>query len=102
MPQERLVGAVFYVSLEADVEVAPEAYVRDLLEGTVSYADIVASIREEMAVPASLLEHLLHRVGQRLLHDFPRIKALRLRIDKENPPCGACADSIGVSVAMVR
>lgn len=102
MPQERVVGAVFYVTLDADVEVAPEAYVEDRLEGTVSYADIIACIREEMGVPACLLEHLLYRMGHRILKDFPLIKALRLRIDKENPPCGVCVDNIGVTVCMTR
>ncbi len=100
LSQERVVGAEFYVTLEADLEVAHEAYVEDSLEGTVSYADVVESIREEMNVPAALLEHLLYRVSQRLLHDFPRIHSLRLRIDKENPPCGVCADRIGVSIAI--
>ncbi len=102
LPQERMVGAGFYVSLEADVEVAPEAYMNDGLAGTVSYADIIASIREEMSVPAALLEHLLYKMSRRILNDFPAVKALRLRIDKENPPCGVCADSIGVSVCMER
>lgn len=67
MPQEHVVGAVFYVTLDADVEVAPKAYVEDRLEGTVSYADIIACIREEMGVPACLLEHLLYRMGHRIL-----------------------------------
>lgn len=102
MPQERVVGAMFYVSLDADVEVAPEAYIEDKLEGTVSYADIIACIREEMNVPACLIEHLLYRVGRRVFNDFPSIKALRLRIDKENPPCGVCVDNIGVTVCMTR
>lgn len=102
MPQERVVGAEFYVSLTADVEVAPEAYLNDNLTGTVSYADIVGCIKDEMRVPANLLEHLAYRVGQRLLSDFSAMKSLHLRIDKENPPCGVCVDNIGVSVNMTR
>ncbi len=102
LPQERVVGAMFYVTLHAEVEVLPEAYLHDRLEGTVSYADIVACIREEMKVPSMLLEHLIHRVGQRILADFPAVGSLELRIDKENPPCGVCADSIGVSARICR
>ncbi len=102
LPQERSVGAEFYVSLEADVEVAPEAYMNDSLAGTVSYADIVVGIREEMRVPAALLEHLLYRMGRRIFNDFPAVKTLRLRIDKDNPPCGVFADSVGVSVCIER
>ncbi len=102
LPQESIVGAEFYVSLGADVDVAPEAYEADALEGTVCYAHVVDVIRQEMNVPAALLEHLAYRMGQRILRDFPSVKSLRLRIDKENPPCGARADAIGVSVSMTK
>lgn len=102
LPQERVVGAMFYVSLDIDSEVSSEALLHDRLSGTVSYADVIESVRQEMSVPSALLEHLAHRVGQRLLADFPTIHSLAVRIDKENPPCGVCADSIGVSLRMAR
>ena len=102
LPQERVVGAMFYVSLDIDSEVSSEALLHDRLSGTISYADIIERVRQEMSVPSALLEHLAHRVGQRLLADFPTIYSLTVRIDKENPPCGVCADSIGVSLRMAR
>lgn len=102
LPQERVVGAMFYVSLDIDSEVSSEALLHDRLSGTISYADIIERVRQEMSVPSALLEHLAHRVGQRLLADFPTIHSLTVRIDKENPPCGVCADSIGVSLRMAR
>jgi len=102
LPQERVVGAMFYVTLHADVEVLPEAFLNDGLEGTVSYADVITCILEEMSTPSMLLEHLVHRVGQRILSDFATVRSLTLRIDKENPPCGVCVDSVGVSVSLGR
>lgn len=102
LPQERTVGAMFYVSLQAEVEIGDAALVEDKLSGTVSYADIIDAVREEMAVPCCLLEHLCYRVGKRLLKDFPSILSLCIRIDKENPPCGVSAKEIGVSLRMTR
>lgn len=102
LPQEREVGAMFYVTLDIDAEVSPDALFRDSLSGTISYADIIECVRQEMSVPSALLEHLAHRVGQRLLADFYGIRSLLVRIDKENPPCGVCADSIGISLKMER
>lgn len=102
MPQERVVGAVFYVSLSAKVQVSEDALIYDQLSGTVSYADIIASIRDEFSCPAALLEHLAFRMGQRLLNDFSTITSLNLRIDKENPPCGVCVDNIGVEMSFER
>jgi dihydroneopterin aldolase len=102
MSQERKIGTMFYVTLHIDVEVTDEALHNDNLNGTVSYADVIASVREEMSTPAALLEHLAYRVGQRLLYDFSAIKSLSVRIDKENPPCGVCVDNIGVSMNLCR
>lgn len=102
MPQERVVGAVFYVSLSAKVQVSEDALIYDQLSGTVSYADIIASIRDVFSCPAALLEHLAFRMGQRLLNDFSTITSLNLRIDKENPPCGVCVDNIGVEMSFER
>ena len=102
MPQERVVGAMFYVSLCIDTEVSDEALIGDNLVGTVSYADIIASVQQEMSIPSALLEHLAYRVGKRLLSDFSSIKSLSIRIDKENPPCGVNVDAIGVSMSMIR
>lgn len=102
LPQERVVGAVFYVSLDAEVEVDAEVFLNDGASGLVSYADIIECIRREMSLPSSLLEHLVYRVGQRLLAVFPQIVSLTLRVDKENPPCAVSAKAIGVSMAMSR
>ena len=102
MPQERVVGAMFYVSLCIDTEVSDEALIGDNLVGTVSYADIIASVQQEMSIPSALLEHLAYRVGKRLLSDFSSIKSLSIRIDKENPPCGANVAAIGVSMNLYR
>ena len=102
MPQERVVGAMFYVTLNADVEVSDVATMNDELTGTISYADIINVVREEMQTPSSLLEHLIHRIAVRLLTDFSAIQQLEIRIDKENPPCGVRVDRVGVSLKMTR
>lgn len=102
MPQEKVVGAMFYVTLSAQVEVSERAILFDELSGTVSYADMIDSIRHEMSIPSELLEHLVYRVSKRLLSDFSAISSLKLRIDKENPPCGVCVDNIGVEMSFER
>ena len=96
MPQEKVVGAMFYVSLQIKCEVAEEAYLQDELSGTISYADIIDLVRKEMSIPSALLEHLAHRVAKSLIDAFSRILCVNIRIDKENPPCGVSAESIGV------
>ena len=96
MPQEKVVGAMFYVSLEIKCEIAKEAYLQDKLDGTISYADIIDHVRKEMSTPSALLEHLAYRVAKSLIDTFSRILCVNIRIEKENPPCGISAESIGV------
>ena len=101
LPQENLVGAFYYVDLKIKTDFT-RASETDELEGTINYADIHAAVKEEMAIPSKLLEHVCQRIARRLFHDFPTIETIDIRLSKENPPMGACAKSIGVEVHYVR
>jgi len=101
LPQENLVGANFYVDLKLKTDFTKAAET-DELEGTVSYADIHTAVKEEMSIPSKLLEHVCQRIARRLFHDFPTIETIDIRLSKENPPMGACAESIGVEVHYVH
>ena len=101
LPQENLVGANYYIDLKLKTDFTRAAET-DELEGTINYADIHAAVKEEMAIPSQLLEHVCQRIARRLFHDFPTIEAIDLRLSKENPPMGAFAKSIGVEVHYVR
>ena len=102
LPQERTVGADFFVTLTAEVDTGMEALIDDRLEGTVSYADLCADIRRLMQQPAQLLEHAAWTMARALLEDYPRILSLTLRIDKQTPPVGLSAEAIGVEVTLSR
>ena len=101
LPQENLVGAYYYIDLKLKTDFTRAAET-DELEGTINYADIHAAVKEEMASPSQLLEHVCQRIARRLFQDFPTIEAIDLRLSKENPPMGACAESIGVEAHYVR
>ena len=101
LPQENLVGANFYVDLKLKTDFTKAAET-DELEGTVSYADIHTAVKEEMSIPSKLLEHVCQRIARRLFHDFPTVETIDIRLSKENPPIGACAESIGVEVHYAR
>ena len=102
LPQERTVGADFFVTLTAEVDTGMEALIDDRLEGTVSYADLCADIRRLMQQPAQLLEHAAWTMARALLEDYPRLLSLTLRIDKQTPPVGLSAEAIGVEVTLSR
>ena len=62
LPEETLIGSNYRVDLWVTADLLPSA-ASDKLEDTVDYVTLNACIKEEMAVPAKLLEH----VGKRIL-----------------------------------
>ena len=97
LPQENQVGAYFYIDLKLKTNFIHAAET-DELEGTISYADVHAIVKDEMAIPSKLLEHVCHRIAKSLFQHFPAIESIDICLNKENPPMGACAKSIGVEV----
>lgn len=97
LPQESTVGAEYKVSLDIETDFS-EAAATDNLEGTINYAEIHEAVKEEMNIPAKLLEHLAYRISKRLFTDFPTIKSIEITIFKENPPMGADCKNVGVKV----
>ena len=100
-PQEQAVGADFLVSREADVEFEFAA-ITDEVAHTVSYADMFALIRREMAKPSALLENVVFRIAQATLAEWPTITKVRVRVTKENPPMGADCRGAGVMLELIN
>lgn len=100
-PQERLTGAYFYVTMEADTDFS-EAMRTDELPGTVSYAALCQCVREEMSVPSRLLEHVAGRILERIFKEFPTVSRIRLNLMKENPPMRADCREAGIAVEAER
>lgn len=89
MEQERRVGNFFEVSAALTYDVDDNATVTDELGNTVNYADIAAIIRQQMATPSALLEHVAFRIRQMIMQQYPNIKSGYVKIAKTTPPLGA-------------
>ena len=101
LPQEGIVGNDYLVNLVLDYDFS-SAMKTDDLQGTLNYAEVYQKVREEMAVPSKLLEHVAGRIAHRLFSDFPEIQKLQLSITKVNPPMGADSDAAGVEVVLTN
>lgn len=99
--QEGIVGNDYLVNLVLDYDFS-SALKTDDLQGTLNYAEVYQKVREEMAVPSKLLEHVAGRIAHRLFSDFPEIQKLQLSITKVNPPMGADSDGAGVEVVLTN
>lgn len=101
LPQEGIVGNDYLVNLVLDYDFSSAMQTDELL-GTLNYAEVYQKVREEMAVPSKLLEHVAGRIAHRLFSDFPEIQKLQLSITKVNPPMGADSDGAGVEVVLTN
>lgn len=101
LPQEGIVGNDYLVNLVLDYDFS-SAMKTDDLQGSLNYAEVYQKVREEMAVPSKLLEHVAGRIAHRLFSDFPEIQKLQLSITKVNPPMGADSDGAGVEVVLTN
>lgn len=99
--QETLVGNEFTISLRMQVNIT-QAAATDDVAGTVSYAEVYASVKAEMDVPSRLLEHVAGRIVKRLFCDFPLIESIELKLSKRNPPMGADVRAAGVKICCKR
>lgn len=97
MPQERKVRADFIVNLRVGYDIA-RAIETDDVADTLNYATLFDIVKEEMAKPSKLLEHVAGRIAHAIEHGFPDITSIDLAITKVNPPMGADSQGAGVEL----
>lgn len=101
LQQERIVGNDYVVNLVVDYDFT-SAMKTDELSATINYAELYEIIKEEMAIPSKLLEHVVGRIGKRVFSEYSAIRQIQLAITKENPPFGADCDGAGVEVVLTN
>lgn len=93
--QENRVGNTFIVDLTLTAPLE-KAMRTDELEDTINYAAVYEIVREEMAIPSKLIEHVAGRIARALREAFPEITAIELTVSKLNPPFGGDLHSASV------
>lgn len=82
---EKVTGNDFIVDFKGDVEMG-KAIESDNLEDAVNYALIYDVIKEEMAKPSNLLEHVAGRIVKALATEFPQFISFSVTVSKKRPP----------------
>lgn len=101
LDQEHIVGNDYIVNLEINYDIT-QALKSDDVNDTLNYAEVYEVVKQEMAIPSALIEHVAGRISKRLLVQFPKIQRLTLQIIKTNPPMGADCDGAGVEVTFTN
>ncbi len=95
---EKVAGNRFLVNLKMEADCS-KAGQTDKLEDTLDYQKAYLAVKEEMAIPSDLLEHVAQRIIDRIKSEFQEAQKVTVKVSKMNPPMGG---QIGkVSVALV-
>ncbi|PKP23073.1 MAG: dihydroneopterin aldolase [Bacteroidetes bacterium HGW-Bacteroidetes-21] len=99
--EEQVVGNRFVVNvaIETDTE---KAGVSDDLKDALDYQQVYQIINHEMQQKSFLLEHLAHRIENKILESFPNITGLKLNVGKINPPVGGKVQKVSVTLTYPR
>ncbi len=101
MEQEQRVGAYFTITLRVHYYIY-KAMMSDRVRDAISYADVADVVRQEMATPSHLLEHVVGRIAKAIFDRFPQCTAVDIKLMKDNPPMGIDCDGAGVEARFKR
>lgn len=85
--EEKVIGNYFTVDFAVWTDTSAAA-LSDDLDDTLNYQLIYDIVKEEMAVPSNLLEHVAGRILRRVRAAFPDVEKATVTISKFNPPLG--------------
>lgn len=88
MEQERCVGNLFIVDISLEYPPALQAAADDDLSRTINYAELARIIKEQMEIPAELIENVAYRIRKAVVERWPYISSGKIRLVKPTPPIG--------------
>ena len=99
--EEQKIGNKYGVDLRLKTDLHA-AGASDKLAETVNYEVLYRLILAEMQQPARLLEHLAHRILDRVMVELPQVRRVRVSISKFNPPLGGICHRARVTLTRKR
>ncbi|RZJ55332.1 MAG: dihydroneopterin aldolase [Flavobacterium sp.] len=99
--EESRIGSDYRVDLEIKTDMR-KAMETDELTDTVDYVLLNSIVTEEMAIRSKLLEHVGHRIIQRVFDEVPSISRILLSVSKLNPPIGGDVEAVTIQIEEYR
>lgn len=101
LKEERTIGSWYRVDIIAYNNIL-KASLTDKLEDTADYVRILQVIKDEMAIAANLLEHVIIRTKKAIFNELISVEKLDLRISKLNPPINGDVESVSLRIIAER
>lgn len=101
LPEEGKIGSEYSVDLEIKTDLRKSAS-SDRLEDTVDYVYLNRVVKEEMDIRSNLLEHVAHRIIERIFRELPQVSRIVLSVSKINPPIEGDVELVSVIMEEYR
>lgn len=95
--EEQIIGNKFIVNIELDYDTR-KAEISDKLEDTINYQKIYKMIEEEMNIKSYLIEHIAHRIIERIYANFNNINHIKIKLSKLHPPVGGKVSNVSIEI----
>ncbi|MBC2316809.1 dihydroneopterin aldolase [Listeria booriae] len=98
LPEENTLGQTFIISLTLGIS-TEKAGKSDEVTDTVSYAEVYETVKEiAQQKQFKLIEALAETIASTVLHDYPLIKEITVKVTKPNPPIPGHYHSVAVEI----
>jgi dihydroneopterin aldolase len=101
LPEETLIGSDYRVDVWVVGDLTVSA-ASDNLEDTIDYVGICDCVKEEMAIPSKLLEHVAKRIIQRIFELSAIVDEVKVKVSKINPPIGGHVATVAVEMCETK
>ena len=81
---EREQGNLYVVDLYMDVAIV-QAGESDELEDTLDYFQVYQSVVKILEKPVNLLEHIVGKIGNHIMKNYPTVNQVRVKVSKMSP-----------------
>lgn len=101
-PEENRMGQIYVVDVEAYLDLS-QAGQRDRLEDTLDYSLLYQKVEQVVTGQKyRLIEGVAEAVAAKLLHDFPPVETVKVRVTKPRPPIAGHFDHVAVEIIRHR
>jgi len=95
LPEEAVLGGHFIVNVWVEADTV-EVEKTDDLNHTVDYVQIIAIVKEQMAIRSDMIEHSAKRIVDAIL-PLNKVQKVTVELEKVLPPIDATFDKISVT-----
>jgi dihydroneopterin aldolase len=97
MEEESIIGGQYIVDVAVTTDFST-SFRTDRIEDTVDYVAIRKIVTDEMAVRSKLIEHVGHRILDRMKKELAGLLSVRLKVTKLNPPIDGEVNNVAIII----